>query len=162
MPTPFSTSLFMNRFINSEKLCLIKYTTKPTEMTMKQFVKKHDLPKESSMNIVGNVRPMTKKDVSTVLKLFNDQQSKYKVHYKMSHDDVMHHLLPKEEFAPKSQNMKVVKDAAANTSREVPEYLSRDEKKLSGQLLSIPQVEQIVLPLPINIALVCEFLAHTH
>lgn len=97
MPTPFSTSLFMNRFINSEKLCLIKYTTKPTEMTMKQFVKKHDLPKESSMNIVGNVRPMTKKDVSTVLKLFNDQQSKYKVHYKMSHDDVMHHLLPKEE-----------------------------------------------------------------
>ena len=62
----------------------------------------------------------------------------------------------------KSQNMKVIKEAAANTSREIPEYLSRDEKKLSGQLLSIPQVEQIVLPLPINIALVCEFLAHTH
>ena len=62
----------------------------------------------------------------------------------------------------KSHNMKVIKDAAANTSREIPEYLSRDEKKLTGQLLSIPQVEQIVLPLPINIALVCEFLAHTH
>ncbi|WP_420422124.1 30S ribosomal protein S4 [Simkania sp.] len=62
----------------------------------------------------------------------------------------------------KSQNMKVVKDAVANTSREVPEYLSLDEKKMSGQLLSVPQVEQIVLPLPINIALVCEFLAHTH
>ena len=62
----------------------------------------------------------------------------------------------------KSHNMKVVKDAVANTSREVPEYLSLDDKKMSGQLLSIPQVEQIVLPLPINIALVCEFLAHTH
>lgn len=62
----------------------------------------------------------------------------------------------------KSQNMKCVKEAAANTSRIVPEYLSLDEKKLSGQLLSIPQVDQIVLPLPINIALVCEFLAHTH
>ena len=62
----------------------------------------------------------------------------------------------------KSHNMKVVKDAVANTSREVPEYLSKDNKKMSGQLLSIPQVEQIVLPLPINIALVCEFLAHTH
>lgn len=62
----------------------------------------------------------------------------------------------------KSHNMKFIKESAANTAREVPEYLSMDEKKLSGQLLSIPQVDQIVLPLPINIALVCEFLAHTH
>jgi len=62
----------------------------------------------------------------------------------------------------KSQNMKVIKEAVANTSRTVPEYLSMDEKKMAGQLLSIPQVDQIVLPLPINIALVCEFLAHTH
>jgi len=62
----------------------------------------------------------------------------------------------------KSQNMKVIKEAVANTSRTIPEYLSMDDKKMSGQLLSIPQVEQIVLPLPINIALVCEFLAHTH
>ena len=62
----------------------------------------------------------------------------------------------------KSQNMKVVKEAVANTSRIIPEYLLMDDKKMSGQLLSIPQVEQIELPLPINIALVCEFLAHTH
>lgn len=40
---------------------------------------------------------MEKKDVSTVLKLFNQQQSKYKVHYKMSQDDIIHHLLPKKD-----------------------------------------------------------------
>ena len=62
----------------------------------------------------------------------------------------------------KSQNMKGVKEAVANTSRTIPEYLLMDEKKFSGQLLSIPQVDQIMIPLPINIALVCEFLAHTH
>lgn len=62
----------------------------------------------------------------------------------------------------KSQKMKAITEAASNTSRVIPEYLSMESKILSGQLLSIPQVEQIVLPLPINIALVCEFLAHTH
>ncbi len=62
----------------------------------------------------------------------------------------------------KSQNMKCFKETFSNTSRTVPEYLSLDEKKFTGQLLSIPQADQITLPLPINIALVCEFLAHTH
>jgi len=62
----------------------------------------------------------------------------------------------------KSQNLKWIKESLENSSRTVPEYLSVDEKKFSGQLLTIPAAEQIVLPLPINIALVCEFLAHTH
>ena len=62
----------------------------------------------------------------------------------------------------KSKNLKFVKESLENTSRTVPEYLSVDEKKCSGELLSLPEAEQIVLPLPINIALVCEFLAHTH
>lgn len=62
----------------------------------------------------------------------------------------------------KSKNIKGLKECVENTSRTVPEYLSLDEKNFSGQLLSTPEAEQIVLPLPINIALVCEFLAHTH
>ncbi|MCB1085033.1 MAG: 30S ribosomal protein S4 [Chlamydiia bacterium] len=62
----------------------------------------------------------------------------------------------------KSRNMKGIKDALENTSRTLPEYLSLDEKSFSGQLLSVPEADQIVLPLPINISLVCEFLAHIH
>ena len=62
----------------------------------------------------------------------------------------------------KSRNVKVIKESFLNTSSSVPDYLSKDEKGFSGQLLSKPQVDQIVFPLPINIALVCEFLAHTH
>ena len=62
----------------------------------------------------------------------------------------------------KSRNMKAIQEPFLNTSSSIPEYLSKNEKNFSGQLLSTPQVDQIVFPLPINIALVCEFLAHTH
>ena len=62
----------------------------------------------------------------------------------------------------KSKSMKGLNESVTNSSRTLPEYLSLDEKSFSGQLLSLPQVEQIILPLPVNVALVCEFLAHTH
>ncbi|MES2345315.1 MAG: 30S ribosomal protein S4 [Chlamydiota bacterium] len=62
---------------------------------------------------------------------------------------------------PKSQNVPVVKEALGNTSRSVPEYLSLEEGKFSGRLMSLPSVDQIPFPIPINIPLICEFLAHT-
>jgi len=62
----------------------------------------------------------------------------------------------------KSRNMKGLKENIENTARELPEYLSLDGGNFSGQLLSKPEADQIVLPLPINISLVCDFLAHTH
>ena len=60
-------------------------------------MKKHQLPKREDIEIIGDIRAMEKKDISTVLKLFNNQQSKYKVHYKMSQDDIVHHLMPKKD-----------------------------------------------------------------
>lgn len=62
----------------------------------------------------------------------------------------------------KSHTIKGLKETVENSARTVPEYLALDEKNLSGQLLSTPEADQITLPLPINIALVCEFLAHMH
>ncbi len=63
---------------------------------------------------------------------------------------------------PKSQNMAIIKTSLENTSREVPEFLSVDPKAFSGKMESAPQSDQVPLPLPINVPLVCEFLAHTH
>jgi len=60
----------------------------------------------------------------------------------------------------KAQNIPAVK-AAQDAKRDVPEYLTREEGKCVGKLLSTPEFDQIVLPLPINVPLVCEFLAHT-
>ena len=63
---------------------------------------------------------------------------------------------------PASQKVKAIVASLANTGKEVPEYLSLDDKKFSGQLQSNPTPEQIPLPLVINIPLVCEFLAHNN
>ena len=41
---------------------------------------------------------MEKKDVPTVFKLFKDQQAKYKVQYKYSQDEIIHHCFPKEDI----------------------------------------------------------------
>ncbi len=63
---------------------------------------------------------------------------------------------------PKSQNMPLVKESIIAGGRDVPEYLTVDPAKFSGELGSIPHTDQIPFPLPINVPLICEFLAHTH
>ncbi len=61
-----------------------------------------------------------------------------------------------------SQKNTQIINSIENKSREVPEYLQLDPAKFSGQLLVVPGIDQISLPLPINIPLVCEFLAHSN
>lgn len=60
---------------------------------------------------------------------------------------------------PASQKLKAVEAAISNTGKEVPEYLALDENKTSGTLSSLPALDQIPLPIVINIPLICEFLA---
>ncbi len=60
----------------------------------------------------------------------------------------------------KSQKMKAILESKGNTQRELPTYLV-EEGEFSGKLEMLPEFDQVSLPLPINIPLVCEFLAHT-
>lgn len=60
----------------------------------------------------------------------------------------------------KSQQMKCIVASTEIASRDIPEYLSLGEDKLSGMLASIPHLDQVPFTLPINVPLVCEFLAH--
>lgn len=62
---------------------------------------------------------------------------------------------------PKSQQLALVKNAMESAQNNVPEYLSVDPAKFSGQLMVVPGSDQVPLPLPINIPMVCEFLAYT-
>ncbi|MFA6118474.1 MAG: 30S ribosomal protein S4 [Parachlamydiales bacterium] len=61
----------------------------------------------------------------------------------------------------KAKKNKIVKEAQ-ESARELPEYLTLSEDKCEGSLASIPLMEQIPLPLVVNVPLVCEFLAHTN
>ena len=62
----------------------------------------------------------------------------------------------------KSQQMPVIKQSVENIAVNVPEYLSSEPTKFSGQLLVSPGIDQIPFPLPINIPLICEFIAHSN
>jgi len=95
-PTPFVTTYFCNRFLNPKKLVEVGYTQVPPKMTMKSFLARFQLPEKKSINLVGSMRPMLKKDASVVLKLFNAQMEKMLVRYKMSEAEILHYLLPRD------------------------------------------------------------------
>lgn len=62
---------------------------------------------------------------------------------------------------PSSRQIKAIVSSQEYTSRDVPEYLSLDADKHTGSLVASPQLDQVPLPLPINVPLVCEFLSHS-
>lgn len=62
---------------------------------------------------------------------------------------------------PASRQMKAIQISQEYANREVPEYLSLEDDKFSGKVVSIPHMDQIPLPMPVNIPLVCEFLSHS-
>jgi small subunit ribosomal protein S4 len=76
------------------------------------------------------------------------------------------HVRPGMEISvkEKSRKSKAIIDASETATQKVPDYLSFDKEHLKGTLLMAPQLDQIEgqLPLPINIAVVCEFLSHQH
>ncbi len=62
------------------------------------------------------------------------------------------------EKSKKNQNVVLGLDSGL---RDVPEYLSLDADKQSGQLLAKPAPDQLPWPIEINLPEVCDFLAHT-
>ncbi len=62
---------------------------------------------------------------------------------------------------PTSRQMKPIIAAQENIGRDIPEYYTLESDKFSGKLLASPQMDQVPLPIPINIPLVCEFISHT-
>ena len=62
---------------------------------------------------------------------------------------------------PASRQMKLVLQGQEQVNREIPSYLTVDEGNCTGTLVTLPELDQVPLPLPINIPLVCEFIAHS-
>ena len=83
-PTPFCTVGFYNRFLNPKKLIDIGYTVLPPKVKLQAFEHRFKLPEHKSINIVGDLRLMQKKDASAVLKLYNQSNAERKFKYKMS------------------------------------------------------------------------------
>ncbi len=62
----------------------------------------------------------------------------------------------------KSRKVKSILDAMETAAQTTPEYLELDKDNFRGKLLVAPQIDQVELqlPVPVNIPVVCEFLAH--
>lgn len=61
----------------------------------------------------------------------------------------------------KSQQMPIIRQSLENAAQAIPEYFSSDPAKFSGQLLVSPAIDQVPFPIPLNVPLICEFLAHS-
>jgi small subunit ribosomal protein S4 len=76
------------------------------------------------------------------------------------------HVRPGMEISikEKSRSMKSIVEALEQANQNLPEYLQLDKAKFSGKLLIGPQIDQIEgqLSMPLNIPMICEFLAHQH
>lgn len=59
-----------------------------------------------------------------------------------------------------SRGVKAIAASLDNGMRAVPPYLVLDRDLFSGQLLELPQPEQIPLPIEIDVHEVCDYLAH--
>jgi len=60
----------------------------------------------------------------------------------------------------KSRQMKAI-NAALDSGRELPPYLTSSREQFSGQLVAPPVQEQMPWPIEISLAEICDFLAHT-
>lgn len=61
---------------------------------------------------------------------------------------------------PKSQNMTIIRQSI-ESNRDLPEYLTQEPEKFAGRIEVLPELDQIPFYLPVNVPLICEFLAHT-
>lgn len=61
----------------------------------------------------------------------------------------------------KSRKMKSINESLDSPLHSVPEYMSLDRDKYSGQVLAPPLPEQMPWPIEINLPVICDFLAHT-
>lgn len=61
---------------------------------------------------------------------------------------------------PASQKLKSIADAVAGQGRSLPPYLELEAGNFSGKVLALPAIEDISLPLEVNIPMVCDFISH--
>lgn len=62
----------------------------------------------------------------------------------------------------KSQSMKAINESLDNSARTLPEYIELNRPSFSGQMTTKPEIDQLPWPIEINVAEICDFLAHTN
>lgn len=61
----------------------------------------------------------------------------------------------------KSRKINAITVSIENSTRDIPTYMSLDVPNFSGQLLAMPQIDQISMPIEVELPKICDFLDHT-
>jgi small subunit ribosomal protein S4 len=61
----------------------------------------------------------------------------------------------------KSKQCKAIVESIKNSNRSLPDYLELNEAQMAGKLLALPALSSIVLPLDIDVPMVCDFISHS-
>ncbi len=64
--------------------------------------------------------------------------------------------------APKSQSIPIIRSSQESSVRDLPSYLQFSPTAFSGVLLHEPRMDEIPLSIPIDISMVCEYIARTN
>lgn len=94
VPTPFTKALYFHRSLNIKKLVDIGFLQLPKNMPLARYVKQYKPPNLGQCDLIGNPRLMEKKDIQGVYDLFKKDQKKFKVHFKLSQEELAHLLMP--------------------------------------------------------------------
>ena len=94
VPHPFAQAQYFHRSLNPKKLCEVGFSELPKSMPLARYVKLNAL--DSVSKLVGNLRPMEKKDISQVYALYKKQFESLKFTFKFSQEELAHQLMPQE------------------------------------------------------------------
>lgn len=142
-------------------------------LTEKQLVKYYKLAVKSSDNTIQHFAQSLECRLDNVVYRLKLAPTIFAAHQLVSHGHILvdGKKVDRRSFQvkpgmvisvrEKSRNNEVTKNAMNSPMRSVPEYLSLSQDTFSGQLLALPAAEQMPWPLEVNLAGVCDFLAHT-
>jgi glycylpeptide N-tetradecanoyltransferase len=64
---------------------------------MARYYKRTKIDNLKEINLIGTPRMMEAKDISQVYSLHKKQQERYQVSFKMSQEELAHHLMPRDD-----------------------------------------------------------------
>lgn len=94
LPTPFATAQYYHRNLNPKKLVECRFSYKPADVQMANFIKQHRLPTETRTE---GLKPVQKTDVPKVTAALNAHlRANYKVHIEFSEEEMEHFFVPRD------------------------------------------------------------------
>lgn len=93
VPKPIATANYYHRSLNPKKLVEVGFSSLPAGTPMARYQKLLKLPKLDELNIVGDFREMTEKDVKQVHSLLQNYLKKFDVTLRFNEQEIKHMFL---------------------------------------------------------------------